>query len=66
MIFKVTENKPLEWSRMDCVVVGLTFNQLMIKLRHADRSWRDGAYSRSAPVHWQSKTDLNTGDIYGT
>ncbi len=42
MTFTLSENKPFEWSRMDCVVVGLTFEQLMIKLQHADRSWRDG------------------------
>ncbi len=28
-----------EWCRCDVVVVGLTFHQLMIKLRHLDRSW---------------------------
>lgn len=30
---------PFQWSRMDVVVCGITFEQLMIKLRHADTSW---------------------------
>lgn len=33
---------PFEWSRMDVIVINITFNQLMIKLRHADNSWIDG------------------------
>lgn len=32
---------PFCWSRLDVVVDGISFHDLMIKLRHCDTSWRN-------------------------
>lgn len=33
---------PFQWSRIDVTVVGISFDQFMIKLKHLDTSWRVG------------------------
>lgn len=38
--FKVVTNDQFVRMRHDVIVIGLTFQQLMVKLRHSDRSWR--------------------------
>ena len=43
MEFKIVDKSALfERMAIDAVVVGLTFTELMVKLKHLDRSWVHG------------------------
>ena len=39
---KAEENKAIERMSMSVVVAGITFSELMVKIKHADRSWANG------------------------
>lgn len=41
IVFKTIHNVQFERMRLDVIVIGMTFNELMVKLKHADSSWRE-------------------------
>jgi len=40
--FAVVDNKMFDRMRLSVIVVGITFNELIVKLRHTDTGWRAG------------------------